>query len=150
MGRRLLLDDTTERVILDHSRNGNYIKTACLAAGVGESTFYSWVHKAESGEGNGNKVYIEFLEEVKRAEAENIAKNVKIIQKAGTKAYPNAWTASAWLLERKYPSEYGRRMELEVGPSKVLIALQEQAQRLTTLKVIESPREEHENISATS
>ena len=51
------------------------------------------------------------------------------IQSASDNDHRN-WMASAWLMERKYPADFGKRMELEVGPSKVLIALQEQAQRL--------------------
>lgn len=136
MGRRTkLLDTNTKDIILDYIRKGNYIKTACLAAGVSEPTFHAWVQRAESGNGgNGNKIYTEFLTELKKARSENIASHVNNIQEASKK--PQNWTASAWLLERMEPADYGRRLEMEVGPSKVLLALQERAS-----KFIDTPRE---------
>jgi hypothetical protein len=99
-----------------------------MAAGITEACYYNWLHKAENASGNGDEVYIEFFEEVKRARQQNISERVRKIQEAGEK--PQNWTANAWLLERMEPSEYGRRMELEVGPSKVLIALREEGRKL--------------------
>jgi len=129
MGRNTLLTEDTKNIILDYISKGNYIKTACLAAGVSEATFYSWVQRAENP-ANGNKIYLEFLEELKKARQKNISQRVAKIQDAGEK--PQNWMANAWLLERMIPGEYGRRIELEVGPSKVLMALQEQAQKALT------------------
>jgi len=135
MGRRTLLNQARKDIIIKYISNGNYLKTACMAAGISEQTFYNWLHRAEVGGDNGNKIYVEFFEELKRAEAKSIAKNVETIQKASKNV--NQWSAAAWLLERKYPADFGRRVELEVGPSKVLLALQEQARQLSGGDVIE-------------
>jgi len=136
MGRRSKIFDKRVRdTILEYIRNGNYLKTACLAAGIREQTFYNWQSRAEQykhGDGNvsdEDKIYLDFLEELKTAEEENIARNVAIIQKAAESNHPNSWYPAAWLLERKRPAEYGKRMELEVGPSKVLLALQDLASK---------------------
>lgn len=140
MGRRSkLLNKDIRDNIIKLINDGNYIETACVACGITKQTFFNWLHKAESGGGgNGNQIYIDFFVELKKAEAHNIAENVKLIQEAGRK--PQNWMASAWLLERKYPEKFGRRMELEVGPSKVLIALQERASKfIDTPKLIEPP-----------
>jgi len=101
-------------------REGNYIYRACQAVGISQQTYEQWVKRGEQGDG---EIYIAFLEAIKKAESEFIAENVAIIQTAAKKN----WFAAAWLLERKYPAEFGKRVELEVGPSKVLLALQESA-----------------------
>jgi len=130
MGRKTLLNDVTKNIILDHISKGNYIRTACLAAGIHEDTYYNWLKRAENASGNGDEIYSEFFVELKKARQQNISERVRRIQEAGEK--PQNWPANAWLLERMEPGEYGRRIELEVGPSKVLMALQEQAQKALT------------------
>jgi len=136
MGRRTkLLNKDIKDIIIKYISNGNYIKTACMAAGIDEATYYSWIHKAESATGSDG-IYVEFLNELKKAEAQNIANTMARIEDAGKK--PQYWMAGAWKLERKYPGEFGKRMELEIGPSKVLIAIQEQALKALETK---SPKE---------
>jgi len=135
MGRKtLLLDDNVRNTILDLIGKGNYIKTACMAAGVSEHVYYDWVNRAEHPDGNGNEVYVQFLQELKKARQQNITQRVAKIQEAGEK--PQNWPANAWLLERMEPGEYGRRMELEVGPSRVLLALQENARKALTAPIL--------------
>jgi len=70
---------------------------------------------------------MQFLQELKRAEAKAQAETIARIDKAGKK--PQYWMANAWRAERKNPELWGRRDVLEIGPSKVLLALQEQAQK---------------------
>ena len=117
-----LLKPHVRQTILDYIAKGNYISTACMAAGVSHATYCNWVNRAEREEGG---VYVEFLEELKRAEAKSEADTIARIHKAGQE--PRNWAADMTRLERKNPSRWGRRMELEVGPSKVLLALQQQA-----------------------
>ena len=71
MGRKSkLLDPQIRGTILEYIGNGNYIKTACLAAGISEHAFYDFVAVAERGGGNGDKeVYTQFLQELKSARA---------------------------------------------------------------------------------
>ena len=126
MGNRTkLLKPHVRQTILDYIAKGNYISTACKAAGVCPETYCNWQNKAEAAT-SSDDIYYQFFQELKTAEAQNIAHNIENIQTASDKDARN-WTASAWLLERKYPAEYGKRLELEVGPSKVLLALQQQA-----------------------
>ncbi len=133
-----LLDADTETRILDFIRRGNYVKTSCLAAGISKQTFYNWLQRAEHGtRGNGDDIYIDFFDRLEKAREANVAERVAKIQEAGEK--PQNWPANAWLLERMIPGDYGRRMELEVGPSKVLIALREEGRKLlqSDMKLIE-------------
>ena len=121
-----LIQDTICNLIAD----GNYIKTACLAAGVHKTTFDRWLKLGEQeGENEGENPFTSFANAVKKAEAENIARNVGIIQKAAV----HTWQAAAWLLERKYPAQYGKRVEIELGPSKVLLVLQDRMKEMLEL-----------------
>lgn len=143
MGRRTkLLNVDTRNTVLEYISKGNYIQTACLAAGIHPSTYGYWQRWAEDYErdpSNGNekkKIYFTFFTELKNAEAKAEADTIARIAEAGKN--PQYWASNAFRAERKYPERWGRRESIEIGPSKVLIALQEQAQRLTTPKLIDS------------
>ena len=129
MGRISFINNKVIRdTIIKYISNGNYIKTACLAAGVDDATYYTWIHRAENANGDpSDKIYVDFLEELKKARAQNVADRVSKIQEAGNKE--QNWTANAWLLERMEPGDYGKREVLELGVSKVLLALQENARK---------------------
>jgi len=51
-----------------------------------------------------------FYEQIKRAEAGGKVRHLKHVAEA------DAWQASAWFLERKYPEEFGRRRVEVSGP----------------------------------
>ena len=73
---------------------------ACARAGISQDTFGRW-----------RKQSADFAEEVKKAEAEAIARNVTVIQKAaGT-----SWQAAAWWLERRHPNDFARTERLQHG-----------------------------------
>ena len=129
MGRISFINNKVIRdTIIKYISNGNYIKTACLAAGVDDATYYTWIHRAEHANGDpSDKIYIDFLGELKKAEAKAQVETIARINEAGK--MPQNWQANAWRAERKNPELWGRRDVLEIGPSKVLIALQEQAQK---------------------
>lgn len=70
------------------------------AVGISESTFYRWVSTPKSDNQR------ELSESLKKAEADYKNALLGIIAKA---AQERDWKAAAWLMERKYPDEYGRR-----------------------------------------
>lgn len=74
---------------------------AIRLAGIPERTFYQWKKNGE----NNKTPYKEFLQELKKAEAAFKAVHTQRLQRA---AEAGTWQASAWLLERKFPEEYGR------------------------------------------
>jgi len=91
---------------------GNYICTACAAAGVNQRTYERWMNQGQEDlrEGKTDSVFAVFVDATKRAEAEAIAERVARIRQAGA---AGQWQADAWLLERKLPDRFGRRERLD-------------------------------------
>lgn len=85
---------------------GLTIGDACALAGIDRRTF--WVHRK-------NDPALDL--KVQRAYISFKLKHIKNIQTASE----SNWTASAWLLERKFPEEFGAKQSIEVhqGPPKV-------------------------------
>lgn len=122
-GRRLkltpeLIEDVT-RVI----RAGNYAQTACEVVGISTNTYYRWLQMAE--EQGTAAIYRDFRDAIKRAEANAEVRTVARIMQA---AEEGTWQASAWFLERKHPTKWGRndkiRQEVtgaEGGPVEVVV-----------------------------
>jgi len=89
-----------EQRLLDALRAGNTRQHACRYAGISDESLRRWQQS------------VEFVEALKKAEADAIVRHVANIAKA---AQDGQWTASAWWLERRYPEDYGRRFEPEVA-----------------------------------
>jgi hypothetical protein len=62
-----------------------------------------WITK---GEKQSTGLYLDFLVAIKRAEAFAVAEAIESIRNASK---DGTWTASAWLLERRYPEQFGRQ-----------------------------------------
>ena len=110
MGRPLKLTPETQARIVEAVELGATWERAADAAGVGASTLGLWRRKGEAGE----VPYVTFLLALKRAEGAGVERALRVIRKA---AEGGAWQASAWLLERRYPADYGRRSEVSVQAS---------------------------------
>jgi transposase len=124
MGRPVKLTPEVQEDICAAIRAGNYIEPSAIRAGVSKSTLYSWLKKGKTeadrvdravAVGRRAKVtaklkpYVDFLDAVKKAEAEAEARDVAIISKAAM----TQWQAAAWRLERKHYDRWGRRQALE-------------------------------------
>lgn len=104
-----LIDPKMRQRLMDALVAGNTIRNACTMAGIGETTYYRWLEEADHAP-EGHELR-EFREEVKRAHAEAIHRNLMIIQKAAA----HHWQAAAWFLERRAPEDWGRRDRVEMG-----------------------------------
>lgn len=102
-GRNLKLTPELIEQVSIIIRSGNYAKTACEMVGIGETTYYRWLELADKP--NAPKIYREFRESIKRAEANAEVRSVARIMQA---ADDGTWQASAWYLERKHPMRWGR------------------------------------------
>lgn len=98
--------------ILTYKENGISDKDICDMVGIHQATFYAWLKEAETGIDYHNPArkaqYLdlkrELSEGLKRAQAAFKAYHIQNITKASRKN----WQASAWMLERMYPKEFGR------------------------------------------
>lgn len=81
----------------DGLSNGDII----CALGIAESTFYRWIGDPK------NKLQRSLSEGLKKEEAQFKQTLLTTIRSAAL-ARNQYWTAAAWLLERKFPNEYGK------------------------------------------
>ena len=98
---------------------GMHNKDICMAVGIHEATLYRWLNKPSS------KLHRALGEQFKKAEAQYKQELLDSIRETAL-SKPRYWTAAAWLLERKYPEEFGRpetrktAVETEDAPKIVL------------------------------
>ena len=108
MGRPSKLTPEVEARIAEAVELGATWERAADAAGVGASTLRDWRQRGEAGE----VPFAAFLASLKRAEGAGVERALRTIREA---AEGGAWQASAWILERRYPADYGRRSEVAVA-----------------------------------
>ena len=102
------LTPETQKVIVDSIAAGVPRATAAQRAGISDRCLYKWHAKGRKG-GKGNEELVQLFQAIKKAEADAVARNVALVQKAAAKS----WQAAAWWLERRYPEEFGaNRREL--------------------------------------
>lgn len=97
MGRPPIeLDEARRARMLAALEAGATLRIAAAAAGVSESTLRRWRDRAGD-------------DEMKAAEARGALLALQAIRDAAMGPHPGTWQAAAWLLERRYPAEYGRQ-----------------------------------------
>jgi hypothetical protein len=139
----LLTDPKVQKRLLRRIRKGVTIRIACAAAGIGETTLYRWLEEADDPQ--SPDAYREFREALTRARAEGAARLIERIDDAskwstksektvvitqGPRAGPvygpdgkplvdvtweRDWKAAAWLLERQFSADYGKRETVTVN-----------------------------------
>ena len=87
------------KIAVKLKKHGALDKDIALACGVCPQTFSTWLHHPQTDNQR------EFSEAIKKCEVDFKDKLTQIIMRD---AQEKDWKAAAWLLERKYPSEYGR------------------------------------------
>ena len=115
MGRPTKLTPDVQEFIVDGINAGLTFGLTCARAGVNPATFYRWLEKGETAKSG---VYSEFCDTVSRAKADSALRLVSQI----TLQAPTDWRAAAFMLERRFPDDYGRRTEVtgkDGGPVKV-------------------------------
>ena len=104
-GRPPKINDPALRTrILDALRVGATYVHACAYGGIAYNTFNEWMKRGEAARSGA---FLDFYEDVKKAEGDAVAKWLGVIDKA---ALDGQWQAAAWKLERRYPETYGRRI----------------------------------------
>lgn len=109
MGRPTKLDKARTDKICSFIKRGSSLKNAFEASGISESCGFEWLKSGREAQKNleagqpHDQAFLEFLESIKRAEAEAEAIHVGNITKV---ALEGNWTASAWWLQRRRPESW--------------------------------------------
>jgi len=112
-GRPLRLTDTVTKIVCSALQEGAYADEAVTLAGIGRSTYYTWLGRgrvARSRREEGLPVsvteqgFLDFLDSVERASIAPEIEALKVIQRA---AAGGSWRAAAWYLEHRYPHKWG-------------------------------------------
>lgn len=109
------------RALLKCVELGMPYKQAALVVGVSAETISRWLARGENPRDEKDEIYVKLVKEIERAQAKFIKANLEIIEKAARRDAHHA----EWLLERRLPAEFGKRMEVDVGPSKTFLLLQD-------------------------
>lgn len=133
IGRPTKLTEEVTKVICEAIELGSTYKLAAAAAGVSDRAMTNWLARGRQG-GPGNALFVRFVRAVKDAEARGVKTCLEVIRKA---AREGTWTAAAWLLERRYPAQYGRVSRMPVEHKRD----DEGEQRSKPIEVINSIRE---------
>jgi len=112
-GRPSELTPELEEKLLDLIRGGIPVRTAAIAVGIDEKTFYNWMKRGGDEQYRINKGekprategrFFQFFQSVTRAKEEAKAGHVAVVAKAGREG---DWRASAWWLQRQFRDEFG-------------------------------------------
>ena len=102
MARPAKLTPELTEEITTYIRDGNSPTVSATLVGISPSTYFNWMSKGSNLEPR----FMEFLESIKRANAQSIVNQVAHIARA---ADGGNWRAAAWLLERKAPESFGKK-----------------------------------------
>lgn len=101
MARPTRLDDVTAQRIIGAIAKGLPRDTAAKLGAIAPTTLYQWLARGRDGE----EPYAQFLQRVKRAEAEAEDEMVARVRDAAA----TTWQAAAWWLERRRPQRWALR-----------------------------------------
>lgn len=90
--------------VVELKRDGLCDADIIAALGVHPSTFYRWLKDGEEARSGLKRA---LYDELKKAESE-YKRTLLTTIKSAAECRAQFWTAAAWLLERKYPMEYGK------------------------------------------
>lgn len=122
-GQPTKLNPEVVRMLCDNITLGMPYRQSCAAAGIGYSTYRNWMIRGEdeiervsanpkATVRKNEQKYVDFVEAIKEAEAKGMRNNLAMITKASKEG---AWQASAWILERRYPAEFGRKDAIDMN-----------------------------------
>lgn len=112
-GRASLLTADLQKKICEWIEKGNTYTRACALTDISERIFYLWKAQGEKDEQAGiESIHFHFLQAIKKSREQFKATLVQNIMDAGEDK--THWQANAWLLERLFHKEFGRKDSLKV------------------------------------
>jgi hypothetical protein len=123
LGRRPKLTAELAEALCTSLVAGNFFDVSCKAQGVAPSTVYAWLDRGRRerarlellhAEGQDEPEplpdeagYLEFLEAVEKSQSESQERLVGIVANAAI----DHWQAATWMLERRFPKQFGLRVQ---------------------------------------
>lgn len=101
-GRPCLLTHKRMEILLKGIKNGMPLKHAAMLAGISYDTLNRW--RKMGAEENAALEFRHFCKALERSQAVGMQRLVVRIHKAARKD----WKAASWMLERRYPEDFGR------------------------------------------
>mgnify|MGYP006297104773 CR=1 FL=1 len=115
MPRPLKLTPDVVKRFVNAMRLGAPFDLSCRYAQVHRATAYKWLKQAEADVAAGldadASVYVQFAEAVELAEGEMLVANLAVLEKAAARD----WKAAAWRLERRFPQQFGRKVDVQAN-----------------------------------
>jgi hypothetical protein len=108
MARPTKLTPEVQDAICNAIRHGATYQAASEAAGVAYDTFNEWRKDIRAK-------YVKFSEAVRRANADAMLDLIAKVEAAGEKD----WRASAWILERRFKSDFGQAVDVTSAGEKI-------------------------------
>tara|TARA_R110002020_G_scaffold370323_2_gene582000 strand:+ start:656 stop:1132 length:477 start_codon:yes stop_codon:yes gene_type:complete len=105
-------DPTITDTICQYISDGNYVQTACRAAGISQSTLNKYIRLAEraalAGEENTYTLFRDRLEDAYASAEVTILNEIRNAHRNGT-----SWQNLGWLLERTRNGRFGQKQVIE-------------------------------------
>ena len=109
--RTLRLTSALTETMCEAIRAGVRPEVAAAMNGIPSSTYFEWMAKAR--EPDARPLLRDLRDSVEIALAVWEAGDALLIGKAARQDNPGEWAAAAWRLERRLPSVYGKRMQVQ-------------------------------------
>ena len=131
LGQKTKLNKELLSKLCEIISHGNYIKSACMAVGIGERTYYDWVKRGEDDISHeSNTIYAQFVHDTKVAHAQAQTLAVRVISNKIQSGDKDAWIAAMTYLERTAPALFGKRTDMPTIQNQILIDLREKGRML--------------------
>lgn len=107
-GRPTSISKAKIKAICETIKLGATLEAAASSAGITRQTLYNWLERGEAEKDNPtgkDSLFLELFDEYARALGTAEEQLIKIIRDAAK----TDWRAGAWILERRFPKNYGRQ-----------------------------------------
>lgn len=106
---RCKITTQVHEIIVHGTLNGLTRRFCAASAGIDDTTLYGWLKDGREHLENGKDTpYANLARDVAKAEHENAARLMRLIEDAAVKD----WKAASWILERRYKDDYGKKFEI--------------------------------------
>ena len=102
------LDEEIINRLLYAVSEGSYIEDACAFAGISSRTYRTWRERAD----NGEEYFVDLFEKIQERESKFKVETLRKIKEIGEE--DRNPRALQWILERKYPTQFGETSKLQI------------------------------------